>query len=129
MKLFFLLLAGAAVFAAFLFIYLRTSVLLSRQGRGAYVEFDPPAELVTDGPFRWCRNPIAGCVVGMIWGLAFALSSTGVLLLALIAVPLAHVQVVALEEPLLRKRFGSAYEQYMYQVPRWIPRRPRGMAS
>ncbi|MBI4578224.1 MAG: isoprenylcysteine carboxylmethyltransferase family protein [Planctomycetes bacterium] len=115
---------GWVVFAAFLAVYLYCSYQLITRGRGAYVEFDPPTEFVAQGPYRWVRNPIAACVVGMVFGLAVALSSTGILLLALIGVPLAHAQVVLLEEPLLRKRFGAAYENYLRRVPRWIPRRP-----
>jgi protein-S-isoprenylcysteine O-methyltransferase Ste14 len=61
----------------------------------------------------------------MIGGLALAWSSIGVLLLFLLAMPLAHAQVVLLEEPLLRKRFGEAYVDYCRRVPRWIPRPPK----
>lgn len=116
-------LLGAAVFAVFLGVYVYASYDLSRRGRGAYVEFDPPREFVSSGPYRWCRNPIAGAVLGMLLGEALALSSTGVLLLFLVALPLAHAQVVWLEEPLLRRRFGTAYAEYAARVPRWLPRR------
>jgi len=121
--------AGLAVFAAFFSTYLACSHVLSTRGRGAYVEFDPPREFVAGGPYRWVRNPIAACVVGMLFGLAGALSSTGVFLLFLLSLPLAHLQVVLLEEPLLRKRFGSTYEDYCRRVPRWIPRRPGPAAT
>lgn len=117
--------AGGAVFAAALALYAWSSLLLSYHGRGAYVEFDPPRQLVTTGPFSWCRNPIAACVVLMLLGLGLACSSTGILLLALIAVPIAHAQVVLLEEPLLRKRFGAAFDAHAARVNRWLPRPPR----
>jgi protein-S-isoprenylcysteine O-methyltransferase Ste14 len=117
-------LLGVALFAGFLALYVRSSYLLSSRGRGGYVEFDPPREFVAEGPYRWCRNPVAACVVGMLLGEAVALSSTGVFLLFLLSIPLAHLQVVVLEEPLLRKRFGPAYQGYLSRVPRWIPRRP-----
>jgi len=120
---------GVAVFAVFFGGYVYSTAVLTRRGRGAYVEFDPPREFVSAGPFRWLRNPVAACLVGMELGLALALSSSGVFLLFLAAIPLAHTQVVYLEEPLLRKRFGAAYEEYMRRVPRWIPRRPRQGAA
>lgn len=116
---------GAALFVACVLIYVYSSYLLSRHGRGAYVEFDPPQAFVAVGPFRWCRNPVAGSLLGAILGEALALSSTGVLLLLVLALPLAHLQVVALEEPLLRRRFGPPYEEYLKRVPRWLPRPPR----
>jgi protein-S-isoprenylcysteine O-methyltransferase Ste14 len=115
---------GLVVLAVCFAVYLGCSIILSRRGRGAYVEFDPPQAFVTNGPYRWCRNPIAACVIGMVFGEALAFSSTGILLLAALGVPLAHAQVVWLEEPLLRRRFGATYEEYLRQVPRWLPRRP-----
>ncbi|HSA26438.1 MAG TPA: isoprenylcysteine carboxylmethyltransferase family protein [Phycisphaerae bacterium] len=115
---------GVAVFVLFFVIYARGSYTLTRLGRGAYVEFDPPKEFVATGPFCWCRNPIAGSVVGMILGEALAFSSVGIFLLFLVAIPLAHLQVVLLEEPLLERRFGSAYNDYRARVPRWFPRPP-----
>ncbi len=119
---------GWALFAITLAIYLTASFHLMSRGRGAYVEFDPPKEFVATGMFRWCRNPIALCVVLMLLFLAIAKSSTGVLLLFLVAAPLAHAQVVLLEEPLLRQRFGQPYEDFLNTVPRWIPRPPRADA-
>ncbi len=119
---------GVAIFVASLFVYVRSSWWLTRNGRGAYVEFDPPREFVASGPYRWVRNPIAGSLVLMLLGESLVFSSAGIFLLFLLAIPLAHIQVVWLEEPLLRKRFGASYERYVSHVPRWIPRRPRGEA-
>lgn len=117
--------AGAVVFAAFLVIYLYCSYVLTHHGEGAYVEFDPPAKFVAVGPYRWVRNPVAASVVGMLAGEAVALSSIGIMLLFLVSLPLAHAQVVCIEEPLLRKRFGPDYLEYLRRVPRWLPRPPR----
>ncbi|MBU0641258.1 MAG: isoprenylcysteine carboxylmethyltransferase family protein [Planctomycetes bacterium] len=115
---------GVVVFLVSFVLYVRCSYVLSRRGRGAYVEFDPPKEFVASGPYRWCRNPVAGCIVLMLLGEAIAFSSTGITLLFVVAIPLAHMQVVFLEEPLLRKRFGQAYLDYLERVPRWFPRAP-----
>jgi protein-S-isoprenylcysteine O-methyltransferase Ste14 len=120
---------GWALFALCFATYAASSYHLSTRGRGAYVEFDPPKQFVASGPFRWCRNPIAACVLGMLLGEAIGLSSIGVLLLFLIGLPIAHAQVVLLEEPLLLKRFGQPYADYLKTVPRWIPRPPRPVPS
>jgi protein-S-isoprenylcysteine O-methyltransferase Ste14 len=32
-----------------------------------------------------------------------------------------HVAVLRIEEPELRRRFGSKYEAYCERVPRWFP--------
>lgn len=113
---------GWCIFALGFVLYAMSSYHLSTRGRGAYVEFDPPKQFVATGPFRWCRNPIAACVLGMILGEALGLSSVGVLILSLVGLPIAHAQVVLLEEPLLLKRFGQPYADYLKSVPRWIPR-------
>lgn len=117
---------GILIFVVFLCTYLASSRLLTSRGKGGHVEFDPPREFVASGIYRWVRNPIAGSAVLMLLGEALAFSSTGILLLFLLALGLAHLQVVFLEEPLLRKRFGASYTDYLDRVPRWIPRRPRG---
>jgi protein-S-isoprenylcysteine O-methyltransferase Ste14 len=116
-------LLGAVVFLGFFVTYAYCSYELTARGQGAYVEFDPPSRFVAEGTYRWVRNPVAASVVGMILGEAVALSSTGIFMLFLASIPLAHLQVVLLEEPLLRKRFGPTYEDYLRRVPRWIPRR------
>ena len=117
--------AGVVLLAGSGVIYVRSSYLLARRGRGAYVEFDPPRAFVATGPYRWVRNPIAASAALMLAGEALAFSSTGILLLFLFSLLVAHLQVVLLEEPLLRKRFGPSYADYLARVPRWIPRRPR----
>ena len=119
---------GWVLFGACFVMYTVASIVLTSRGRGAYVEFDPPKEFVASGPYRWCRNPIAACVLGMLLGLGIALSSVGILIFFALGLILAHVQVVLMEEPLLRTRFGDQYVEYCGRVPRWIPRPPRGAA-
>jgi len=116
---------GLALFAVSLTLYLRASYVLTRRGKGAFVEVDPPTELVVVGPYGYVRNPIVAFLLGAMLGEAIALSSTGVLIMFFVFLTLAHRQVTRLEEPLLRKRFGRSYDEYCAHVPRWIPRRTR----
>jgi protein-S-isoprenylcysteine O-methyltransferase Ste14 len=115
---------GGVLFLIFFVYYTVCSIWLSAVGRGAYVEFDPPTELVVTGPYRWVRNPVAAGVVAMIGAEVIFFSSTGILLLFVLVLCLAHLQVVLIEEPKLTKRFGESYRQYCQRVPRWIPRKP-----
>jgi protein-S-isoprenylcysteine O-methyltransferase Ste14 len=61
---------------------------------------------------------LVGVVVfyGSLWVLAYAAGLWAAL----------HTFTVVLEEPQLTRRFGAPYEEYLRQVPRWIPRRPIG---
>jgi protein-S-isoprenylcysteine O-methyltransferase Ste14 len=113
---------GVVLFVVSFSLYSAASYVLTRRGKGAYVEFDPPTELVVVGPYRYVRNPIVAFLLGSMLGEALSLSSTGVLLMFLVFLVLSHLQVTRLEEPLLRKRFGRAYDEYRAHVPRWMPR-------
>ena len=113
---------GWAITFTALTLYTITAVLLCSNGRGPFAEFDPPTKLVTTGPYHYVRNPISTCVLVMIVGEAIAFSSTGVLMMVFVSIVIAQAQAVALEEPLLLKRFGEQYSEYKRSVPRWFPR-------
>ena len=40
-----------------------------------------------------------------------------------------HLFVLFYEEPHLRRRFGTEYEEYQRRVPRWLPRLGSGGGS
>jgi protein-S-isoprenylcysteine O-methyltransferase Ste14 len=113
---------GWAVAVTSLILYTTTAVLLCGKGKGPFAEFDPPTELVTSGPYQYVRNPISTCVLLLILGEAIAFSSTGVFMMVFVSMAIAQMQAVAIEEPLLLKRFGDKYAEYKSRVPRWIPR-------
>ncbi len=93
----------------------------SRHGRGTPLPADAPRHLVTTGLFGRLRNPIMAAELLVIWAEALYLSSWGVTLYAIAINIAAHVMVVHIEEPELRKRFGESYEEYCRNVPRWLP--------
>jgi protein-S-isoprenylcysteine O-methyltransferase Ste14 len=90
-------------------------------GRGTPAPFDPPRRLVTQGPYRFVRNPMyigAGLALGssalyfQSWAL---LVYTGVFFL------MTQLFIVLYEEPALRRAFGAEYESYCRSVRRWRP--------
>lgn len=90
-------------------------------GRGTPAPFDPPRRLVVRGPYRYARNPMyigAGIAVS---GAALFYQSAALLGYAGVFLLLAHVLVVAYEEPTLRRTFGPEYADYCRQVGRWWP--------
>ena len=116
--------AGLAVIG--LVTYTACAAWLMVNGRGPYVELDPPKQFVSSGPYRWCRNPVAASVLITILGEALYFASPALLGLFIVGIGLAQAQVVLIEEPLLQRRFGTEYEQYCRTVPRWLPwGRPR----
>ena len=92
-------------------------------GRGTPAPFDPPCRLVVQGPYRLVRNPMyigAGLTLG---GAALFFQSLPLLGYIGGFFVVAHLFVVAYEEPTLRRTFGKDYEAYCGQVGRWWPRR------
>jgi protein-S-isoprenylcysteine O-methyltransferase Ste14 len=93
-----------------------------REGHGTPAPIAPPEHLVVGGPFRWIRNPGYVAVVSLVAGQALLFGSGAVLAYAAFLAVAFHLFVVLYEEPTLRRQFGTEYESYCREVPRWIPR-------
>jgi protein-S-isoprenylcysteine O-methyltransferase Ste14 len=96
-----------------------------RGGRGGRVYAD---DLVTEGIYSHCRNPIYVGNVLITLGVALASNSLTTLLIALPLVVIAYSAIIAAEEEFLHQKFGAAFEAYCHDVPRWLPRL-RGIAA
>jgi protein-S-isoprenylcysteine O-methyltransferase Ste14 len=90
-------------------------------GRGTPSPLDPPAQFVAVGPYRYVRNPIHIGQVILFTGLGLCLSSVSILLFALAWLLFCHLYVVYVEEPSLKRKFGTTYEKYFSAVHRWVP--------
>ncbi len=92
------------------------------RGRGTPLPVMPTQELLTDGPFRYCRNPMTlGTILAYV-GIAVAVGTTAgtAIVLGLAASLLVYLK--RLEEGELAERFGEAYLTYKREVPFIIPR-------
>ncbi|HVT57487.1 MAG TPA: isoprenylcysteine carboxylmethyltransferase family protein [Thermoanaerobaculia bacterium] len=91
------------------------------RGRGTPAPFDAPRQFVAVGPYRVVRNPmyLAGLCILIAYGLVER--SGSIVLFAGAWILLVHLAVVTLEEPDLRRKFGTAYADYCRAVPRWLP--------
>ncbi len=76
-------------------------------------------KLLTQGPYRFVRNPIYLADLIAMCGFALCLPPTGVLLPLLIY--LHYLQLVAYEEVSLEAEFGQEYAEYARRVPRLLP--------
>ncbi|WLQ12737.1 isoprenylcysteine carboxylmethyltransferase family protein [Hahella aquimaris] len=90
------------------------------------IDTDGKTQLLTQGPFRYCRNPLfAGVYIGQI-GLFLALPSLFTLACLIIGAGMIAMQT-RLEEAALRRAYGQAYERYCERAPRWLPRFGKAM--
>lgn len=90
-------------------------------GRGTPAPIDPPEHLVVRGLYRYTRNPMYVGVVGVIFGWALSFSAQRIAIYGLCVGAFFHLFVVFYEEPHLKRKFGSSYEEYCLQVSRWLP--------
>jgi protein-S-isoprenylcysteine O-methyltransferase Ste14 len=91
----------------------------ARGGGGPGIE-KPPERIVTDGAYRYLRNPMyLGHLIFMA-ALAITFSSWFALALLLFHAGWFHIRVLSDEER-LESQFGESYRAYKSQVKRWIP--------
>ena len=93
-------------------------------GRGTPAPIAPPQRLVVTGFYRYVRNPMyLGFAAGWI-GLWIVFGHANPVLIASVAIVVlgVHLFVVFYEEPTLRRKFGTDYEEYCRNVRRWCPR-------
>jgi protein-S-isoprenylcysteine O-methyltransferase Ste14 len=117
-------LLGLLILAPAALVYVWSFALFLFRGRGTPLPFAPPTEFVTQGPYRYSRNPMALSVICGASGLSLSLRSPlGFLVSAGLALIL-HLWVTRVEEPGLIRRFGEPYVAYCRRVPRWLPGTP-----
>jgi len=110
-----LLVVGLVLFAA----SLRQFVV---RGRGTLAPWDPPKNLVVDGPYRYVRNPMISGVLFVLFGEALVLLSWPHARWALIFLLINLIYIPLFEEPPLQNRFGAPYFEYRRHVRRFLPR-------
>jgi len=94
-------------------------VYIIRGGRNKQVYAE---DLVTEGVFGHCRNPM---YVGNLLILAGMAITSNCWTTVLVAVPLTafvYRAIVAAEEDFLRSKFGAAFDEYCRDVPRFVPK-------
>ena len=82
-------------------------------------------QLVTSGPYHLVRHPIYTAMLGMLVGMAIAVSKWQFLLIATALFLPGTLLRIRTEEQLLLATFGDAYRNYIQTVPALIPRWPR----
>ena len=92
------------------------------QGLGTPAPIAPTENLVVTGLYRYVRNPMYVAVVVVILGQAVLFGDWRLIVYAMLVWLGFHAFVVGYEEPTLARRFGTRYDDFRANVPRWIPR-------
>lgn len=84
------------------------------------VPWSPSTALVTDGPYRFSRNPMYVGFAVTYLGLAIGLDSLAAVIGLIPCLLLMNWGVIAREERYLEARFGEPYRAYRRSVRRWL---------
>ncbi len=79
-----------------------------------------PADLITDGPFRYVRSPMYGGLALIVAGCGLVFNQIALLLASLMWLVIAR-QFCMDEERLLARLFGRSYTRYRNSTPLLIP--------
>ena len=107
-----LLVAGAT-------LYFKCAWDFAVTGGGTPAPIDPPKKLVVRGLYRYARNPMYIGVLSVLTAEAILGRSPGIAIYAVFVWINFQLFVLLYEEPTLRSKFGSEYEEYCRAVPRW----------
>lgn len=82
--------------------------------------FDTPQVLVTDGLYRYSRNPMYIGFAMSVIGIWLLLGSLSPIIAVVIFLAILDRYYIRFEEAVLQKAFGTEYLEYKRQVRRWI---------
>lgn len=80
----------------------------------------PSTTVVTDGPYRFSRNPMYLGMAGILVGAGMLASNLAFLAAAAVFVLVVHVGVVLPEERYMESRHADAYRALRDKVRRWL---------
>jgi protein-S-isoprenylcysteine O-methyltransferase Ste14 len=80
----------------------------------------PSLAIVSDGPYRYTRNPLYLALVGLYLGVTIAVGTAWPLAFLVPVLLVTHFGIVRREERYLAAKFGEPYTQYLSRVRRWM---------
>lgn len=85
------------------------------------VDGDERTELVTNGAFRYVRNPVFSALLLTSVALALLCSTAVAWVACAVQLMALEIQVRSVEEPYLARVHGDAYREYLARVGRFVP--------
>ena len=113
---------GILFFIAGMFLFLYTNYLFITIAKGTLAPWSPKQNLVIQGPYQYCRNPMITGVLFILLSEVMYFHSTNILIWACFFFLMNTMYFIKVEEPHLYKNFGEQYKIYKESVPRWIPK-------
>jgi len=113
------LVPGVALFVVALTLAGWSFVLFRRAGTNVPTS-KPATAIVTDGPYRFSRNPIYVALTTLSVGIALWTNSWWMLGLLMPTFVIMNIGVIDREERYLAAKFGDTYLAYKAQVRRWL---------
>lgn len=110
------------IFGLFSLLGLSSAYIMVKLGQGTPLPLDQTQKLVTKGPYRYVRNPMAIAGVGQGIAVSILYTSLPVLLYIILGAVLWQFVVRPIEEKDMIDRFGNEYKNYQKAVRCWIPK-------
>ena len=103
-------------------LYLRCVWDFAVSGGRTPAPIDAPKRLVTNGVYRYSRNPIYIAELTMIAGWAILFTAPIIVAYGVVLFVVLSLAVRRYEEPRLARQFGDQYAAYAEATGRWLPR-------
>jgi protein-S-isoprenylcysteine O-methyltransferase Ste14 len=81
---------------------------------------EPTTAIVTEGPYRFTRNPLYLCLTLVYAGISALANALWAILLLPLVLAVMRRGVIEREERYLERKFGDEYLNYKARVRRWI---------
>lgn len=110
---------GGLIFLAGLALLIWSATTFRQAGTAVQASV-PTSSIVSEGPYRYSRNPIyVAMFIGLV-GVSIGFDNLWHLALLVLFYLVIRYGVVAREETYLARKFGDAYLGYKRQVRRWL---------
>jgi protein-S-isoprenylcysteine O-methyltransferase Ste14 len=97
-----------------------TALLAMRRAGTAVNPYQPTTAIVTNGPYRYTRNPLYLALALFYAGIASFANALWAMALLPVALAVIYYGVIRREEKYLERKFGADYLHYKSAVRRWI---------
>jgi protein-S-isoprenylcysteine O-methyltransferase Ste14 len=101
-----------------------TLITFVKKGKGTPIPLEATQHLITEGPYRYVRNPMEIGTTFITGGLAIVLGSYTLTFMFIITAlhSIKYSSESGIEDKEMTARFGQEWLDYKARVPMWIPR-------